>query len=506
MKRVFVLLFVVFCPVIQALPTGSEEPQIETCHELQLGDQKITYKTRTGTLVLCDDEGLPKASIFFMAYEREGVCERRHRPVTFCFNGGPGESSMWLHLGAFGPRRIEWKDKKTEAAVPLTPWIENPYSLLDVTDLVFVDPVGTGYSHPIGKQDKSQFLGFENDVRLLSEFVSLYVRRMGYLSSPKFLAGESYGTTRVVAMGAELRKRYGLCLQGLILIGSVLNWQHYFVHDSWQDGEIGNEVPYVTYLPSYAAIAWYHHRVGDRYRDRSLEEVLGIAEAFARGAYRNAMFQGSLLGVEEKQRLAQQLSELVGLPQSLIEEEELRITQTCFRKELLRNEKKTVSYFDGRVVGDDISLSREQIENDPFDDLVTGPFSATIEEYLSRELNWKTTERYYAQGQSWVTWSGSTPTRYCNVAHLLRQQLQQNPNLQVLIANGYYDLATPYAATHYTLEHMRLPDPQRKNIRLCDYPTGHMVYLDLPVLSALKTELTHFYERALQNQNSDSSL
>ncbi len=474
-------------------PRLAREPKEElrvTTHRVRIGTEEITYRATAGTMFLKEEDGKPKASIFFVAYEKQGPTDPSKRPITFSFNGGPGSSSVWLHLGLLGPRRVLMDD---EGYPPPPPYrlVNNDYSLLDVTDLVFIDPVTTGYSRAVPGEDPRQFHGVDEDVTWVGEFIRLYATRFTRWASPKFLIGESYGTTRAAALAGHLQERHGMYLNGVMLISAILNFQT-------ASFAVGNDLPYILYLPSYMATAWYHKRLPAALQG-DLQTALARAEAFALGTYTTSLMKGDALDEAESQNLAHALAELTGLSEAYVRQSNLRIGLARFVKELLRSERRTVGRLDSRFKGIDRDAAGERYEFDPSYAAIQGPFTATLNDYVRRELKFECDLPYEILTGRVSPWNyGGYQNRYLNVAETLRKAMSMNPYLRVFVACGYYDLATPYLAAKYTIDHMELDPTLRGNITMRYYQAGHMMYIHKPSLVALKQDLAAFLRAAIQ--------
>ncbi len=474
-----------------------KERRAETHHTITLDGQEITYTATAGTLILHQEdtkEGVkPKASIFYVAYTRTGDKEARPgRPIVFSFNGGPGSSSVWMHLGLLGPRRVLLDD---EGHAPPPPYklVDNAYSLLDVADLVFIDPVSTGYSRPVPGEKADQFHHLERDIQWVGEFIRLYTTRFRRWASPKFIIGESYGTTRAAGLSGFLQDKYGMYLNGLMLISAVLNFQTIEFHP-------GNDLPYILYLPSYTATAWYHRRLPEELQRRELADLLDEVKAFALREYALALMQGDALPADEGQRIARQLARYTGLSEAYIHRTNLRIRLDRFVKELLRDERRTVGRLDSRYIGIDRDAAGESFEYDPCYADLQGAYTATLNDYVRRELNFKSDLPYEILADLYKTWDYGYKNQYVNVAETLRQAMTRNPALKVFVASGYYDLATPYLATEYTFNHLELDPSLRPNITMQSYEAGHMMYVHKPSLARLKAELTAFIRAAIPSE------
>ena len=484
-----------------------EERLSTTNHSIQIGDSVIEYTATAGTIVIKEEpekqDGnkekpknvIPKASIFFVAYTRnkpENVSEaqyRQNRPVTFAFNGGPGSSSVWLHLGLLGPRRVLLDDDGYPYPPPYR-LVDNVFSLLDVTDLVFIDPVSTGYSRPVPGEKAEQFHTFQKDIESVGEFIRLYTTRYQRWTSPKFLIGESYGTTRAAGLTGYLQERLGMYLNGVMLVSSILNFQTArFVP--------GNDLPFILFLPTYTATAWYHKRLSPDLQ-KNLGETLQQVEDFAMQDYTLALMKGDALGDDERMRIAEKLAFFTGLSVEYILNTNLRINIYRFVKELLRGEGKTVGRLDSRYTGIDRDSAGEHFEFDPSYAAVQGPYTATFNDYVRSELKFESDLLYEILTDRVHPWRfDEHQNQYVNVAETLRKAIHINPNLKVFVANGYYDLATPFLATRYTFNHMELKPTLQKNIRMSYYEAGHMMYVHKPSLEKLKHDLTHFVEESI---------
>jgi carboxypeptidase C (cathepsin A) len=469
----------------------ASEDVSETRHSATIGGKEIDYTARAGTLTMKDESGKPRANLFYIAYTLNGVSDLSRRPIAFVFNGGPGASSVWLHLGALGPRRIALND---DGSMPPPPFrrADNEYSLLDVADLVFIDPVGTGYSRAAEGVNPDQFHGVDEDRNSVGDFIRLYATRNRRWSSPKFLIGESYGTTRATLLSNYLQDRFGMYLNGVVLISSVLN----FATLSF-DGS--SDLPYVLYLPSYAAVAWHHKRLPGDLQKSSLAQVVREAKEFAGGRYVQALMQGSKISDKERAETARQLARFTGLPSGFINRADLRIDPGRFEGMLLRDERKDIGRYDGRYVMEKADPAGERAGADASYEAVKGVFAGNVNDYLRTELGYKSDLNYeFLTGFRWNYESGY-PGRPLNVSDDLKGAIASNPYLKVFVANGYFDLATPFYATEYTFDHMGLAPSQRENVSMGYYKSGHMIYLDQPSLAALKGDLSRFIRSALSS-------
>lgn len=457
----------------------------ETRHSVNIGGQTVSYKATAANLLLKDETGKPKANIFYIAYVKEGTRDFSTRPLTFSFNGGPGSSSVWLHLGVLGPRRVQMTEIG-DALPPPYKLVDNEYSLLDRTDLVFIDPVTTGYSRAVPGEDPKQFHGFQEDIETVAEFIRLYTTRNLRWASPKFLIGESYGTTRAAGLSGYLQERHGMYLNGIMLVSSILNFETARFNP-------GNDLPYLLFLPTYTATAWYHKQLPPDLQQGSLKNALDQVEDFVRKEYWNALLKGDSLSAEEKQNYVQKLSRFTGLSAEYIEQTKLRIGIGRFVKELLRPERMTVGRLDSRFKGRDADAAGEFYEYDPSYAVIQGPYTATLNHYLRSELKYESDLPYEILTDRVHPWSfKGYENEYLNVAETLRGAMNRNPHMKIFVANGYYDLATPYFATLYTFEHIGLEPELRKNVSMGFYEAGHMMYIHLPSLAQMKKDLADF--------------
>jgi carboxypeptidase C (cathepsin A) len=471
-----------------------------TQHSVSINGQEIRYTVTTGTIVLKeeaekkgDKEGefegeKAKAEVFFIAYSKDDG-DKVKRPITFSFNGGPGSSSVWLHLGLLGPKRVQMRD--AENTPPPYTLVENEYSLLDLTDLVFIDPISTGYSRVVPGEKAKDFHGFKKDIESVGDFIRLYTSRYGRWTSPKFLIGESYGTTRAAGLSEYLQQRHGMYLNGLMLVSSVLDFQ---TLDFFPE----NDLPYILFLPTYTATAWYHRKLPSRLQRKPLRKVLDEVEAFALSEYPTALMKGSSLPRSTYRTIQRKLSEYTGLSETYIDHTHLRIQDGRFFKELLRSEKRTVGRLDSRFKGIDRDSAGEGIEYDPSFPAIQGPYTATFNHYVREDLKFESDLPYEVIAGLYRTWSYKEfENRYVSVSDTLRKAIHQNPYLKIFVANGYYDLATPHFATEYTFSHLGLAPELRKNITTGYYEAGHMMYVHLESLARMKQDLATFLQSAI---------
>lgn len=465
-----------------------EEKSSRTQHSITLDGEKIPYTATAGTILLKEEDGTAKATIFYIAYTRDGVKDPATRPVTFSFNGGPGAASLWVHMGAFGPKRVERDEEGLTGAPPPGRLIDNDLSILDETDLVFIDPVDTGFSRTVPGEDPKQFHGVRQDVEAVGEFMRLWTTRNERWSSPKFIAGESYGTTRAAGLAHHLAERYGMQVNGLVLVSSILNWQN-------QEFNVGNDIVYIIHLPTYAATAWYHKKLAPELQG-DLRATLAEVESFALNEYALALLQGDRLPAERRREVAAKLARYTGLSPEYVERTNLRIEIYRFTKELLRDQGKTVGRLDTRFTGRDLDAAGESFEFDPSSVALDGPYVATINDYIRRELKFHEDLVYERLSRRVWPWSFGSENRYLNMAENLRQAMTRNPHLKVLVTSGYYDLATPYFDAFYTVDHLGLPPELRGNVRITTYEAGHMMYIRKVDHRKLKQDIVEFLREA----------
>jgi carboxypeptidase C (cathepsin A) len=481
-------------PAEAPAPPAPKEESSVTDHSIKIGSQTIPYKATAATILLKNEKDEPIALLYSTAYTRSDVKDPSTRPIAFVYNGGPGSASVWLHMGSFSPKRVATVNAE---ATPPAPYklTDNVNCLLDKTDLVFVDPIGTGFSHAVGKSQDKDFWGVDQDVKSLAQFVNTYVSRNNRWNSPKFLIGESYGTFRSAALSNYLQSHDGLYFNGIVLISSVLDLGTI----SFNPGE---DMPYVFYLPSYAATAWYHKVLKDR--PDNLPAFLEEARHFAQTGYLDALVKGSKLGGAEKAEVAKQLSRYTGLGEDYLIKADLRVNLPQFMKELQRSRGLTTGRLDARFSGYSYDLLGEFAEYDPQDTSITGPFTAAFNTYVREDLKFGQDKVYHTgsdeAGNNW-DWKHRSGDNFGfpgspNVEGDLIQAMLTNPHLQIEVENGLYDLATPFYATEYTMEHLGLPETLQKNIHLQYYDAGHMMYLRDEDLAKLKTNIANFIDGA----------
>ena len=476
-------------------PPAPKEESSVTDHTLKIGAQTIAYKATASTTLIKDDKGDPTASIFTIAYARSDTKDLSQRPISFVYNGGPGSSSIWLHMGAFGPRRVVTTDAGPTPPPPFK-LVDNGDCLLDRTDLVFIDPVGTGFSRAVGKSKDKDFWGIDQDVKSLAQFIATYISRNGRWNSPKFLIGESYGTFRSAALGNYLQNHNGMYLNGIVLISSVLDL-----------GTIsfppGNDMPYIFYLPSYAATAYYHKVLQEPPAD--LNAFLAEARQFASSEYAAALMKGANISAADKADIAKKVSHFTGLSEDYLIKADLRVNLPQFMAELQRSRKLSTGRLDARFSGPAPDLLAEYADYDPQSTAVEGAFVAAFNNYVREELKFGKDLTYntaaHFDGAQWDWKRAGRGERYGfpgapNVEDDLVEAMVTNPHLHIEVENGLYDLATPFFATEFTMTHLGLPENLQKNIGLKYYDAGHMMYLHEEDLAKLKANVAAFLDNA----------
>ena len=481
-----------------APPAEPKERLVTTEHKLVLGKKTLEYTATCGTIVLRDytpsydakDGAAPAkpdkatASFFFIAYTLK-TKKLGERPVTFSFNGGPGSSSVWLHLGILGPQRVAC-DEFGHAPPPPYALLDNEHTLLTDSDLVFIDPVGTGHSRMAEGEKPNEYHAYQRDLDSVGEFIRFYLTRFGRWGSPKFLIGESYGTTRAAGLSLHLKDQHDIFLNGVMLVSLAIDLQTLSFDE-------GNELPYALFLPTYAATAWYHRALAPELQKRPLADVLREAEAFALGDYTAALMQGTRLPAAERERIAAQLVRFTGLSAEYVARADLRPNEFRYFKELLRTRGLTVGRLDSRFTGQDRDDAGEHAETDPFMNAVLGAYAVGINRVLKETLKYDTDAPYVVHAPIWDKWSWKGfENRYVNIGASLRKAMQANPHLRVYVASGLYDLGTPHAAGDYTLNHLGLRGEALDRVAVSYFEAGHMMYIHQPSLTRMAKELRAF--------------
>jgi len=473
----------------------AQEQWSVTQHTVRVGGQAIPYKAAAGTTLLRNDRGEPTGLLYSVAYTRSDVTDAATRPVSFLYNGGPGSATMWLHMGAFGPRRVSTVNGEFTPPAPYS-LVDNTETLLDKTDLVFIDAMGTGYSRVAGRAQERDFYGIDEDAAAFGQFINTWISQNGRWNSPKFLIGESYGTFRSAVLGNLLQQRYNMHLNGIDLISSVLDL-------STITFASGDDRVYMYYLPSYAAVAWYHKALKNR--PDNVTTFLDEARQWAQGEYAAALFKGSRLPAAEKAAVAKKLSAFTGLSEEYLIRANLRVTLGQFNAELLRSRGLTAGRIDARFTGYTFDLLTENAQGDPEGPAVGGAFTALVNMYNHDELKFGRDRQYKntsgGGAWNWVRQAGggggfpSAPNSQADLA----QAMITNPRLLVEVENGLYDMATPFMPTEFTFSHLGVPAELQKNITLKYYNAGHMMYLQDADRVALHGNVGAFIDRATKH-------
>jgi len=481
-------------------PTPPAEPQeriVATDHTYSLGKKKLDYTATCGTVVLRDYDGdgrdsegkrqgdKPRATMFFTAYTLKGVKKPEKRPVIFSFNGGPGSSSVWLHLGILGPHRVA-TDEMGNSPPPPYALVDNEHTLLAESDLVFIDPVGTGHSRMVEGEKVAEFHEYQRDLDAVGEFIRLYLARYGRWGSPKYLIGESYGTTRAAGLSLHLQEKHDIFLNGIMLVSLAVDLQTLSF-------DPGNELPYALFLPTYAATAWYHKALAPDLQKKPLREVVALAEAFAIEEYSVALLQGSRLPPAKRKHVARQVARFSGLSAEFVERCDLRPHEFRFFKELLRHRGLTVGRLDSRFLGRDRDDAGEKPDDDPAMTNLIGAYAAGINRLLKDKLKFDSDAPYVVHAPLWEKWAWKDfANKYVNVGETLRRAMHANPHMRVYAACGYYDLGTPHGAADYTISHLGLREGQRENVTVSYFEAGHMMYIHRPSLARMAKEIKAF--------------
>ena len=468
--------------------TSAVKPEVVTApvvkqQKLVVNGRTLEYTSTTGMMPLFNPQTKEhEADIFFVAYTLNGVPNKAKRRLTFSFNGGPGSASVWLHMGALGPKRVKMND---DGSLPAAPYqlVPNEGTWLDDTDLVFIDPVGTGYSRATKQELGKKFWGVKGDMESVAEFVRMYLTRYERWSSPLFVVGESYGTTRAANIAGYLTNQ-GIALNGVMLVSTILNFQTArFTR--------GNDLPYALFLPTYTATAWYHKRLpADLQKD--LRKTLKEVEAWAIGGYSEALAKGDKLQGAERKAVLDKLARYTGLDAKFLDQTELRVNIMEFIRQLRRDENVNVGRLDSRLTGAGERAFTPGVDADPSMSAIIPPYTSTFNDYVRTELGYRNDQQYYVLGGGIGRWDWGVENGFADVTESLRNAFAKNPYMKLYIGSGYYDLATPYFAADYTMNHMGLPKEAWKNIKPYEYEAGHMYYVNLDSLKQFKKDITSF--------------
>ena len=472
------------------------EPKAEssvTQHHVAIGAKAFDYTATAGMLVIRDNEDKPIANMGYTAYTRRDVKDPGQRPIMFAFNGGPGSSSLWLHMGALGPKRVLVADPGPTPPAPFKS-VDNEYSVLDRTDLVMIDPVGTGLSRAVCDKKDDDFWGVDPDIDSIGRFIAQYVSDNNRWTSPKYLLGESYGTTRGAAIVDYLRANRALTFNGLILVSVATDIEAIFAELP------GNDRPYAVYLPGYAAVGWYHHMLPDQ--PSALEPLLTEVRNYAAGPFTAALLKGDSLSDAELSAVAEQVHKYTGLSVDYLKAAHLRVSEIAFAHELLKAQRKTIGRLDGRFAGPTMDPLQKYADYDPQSAAISAAFTAAFLDYYHSDLKFGAGKTYRATnfsiGDKWkwthrpIGAEGEQPIVNSGVD--LAQALVQDANLRVLVLNGYYDLATPFSATEYMMSHLGVPPGTSSRIQMKYYEAGHMMYVNPPSLKKMKSDLDAFID------------
>jgi carboxypeptidase C (cathepsin A) len=475
---------------VEKRDTVPDKPVI-THHQVTVDGKTISYTAKAGYMPMRDKDEKLIAKIFYVAYTADDRGIKEKRPVTFVFNGGPGSASIWLHMGGFSPVRAKFADDKGDAPAAPYEYVDNPNTWLGFTDLVYIDPVSTGYSRAQKGVNVNDFHGYNEDLASVGDFIRLYITKNERWASPKFIAGESYGTTRAAGLSGYLEDRYNIYLNGITLISSVLNFQLI-------DFKNGNEMPYIYFLPTYANTAQYFHKLSPDLQALNVADLTKKAETFANGTYSTFLSEGDAASPQLANLVIDSINYFTGIPKDYIRRSNERITDFRFFKEILRDEGKIVGRYDSRFTGEDLDDAGEYPSYDPSDANLSGLFVGAFNAYVRKDLNYKNDIPYEATTNVWPWSFKDSENAYLDVSETLRSAMTQNPHLKVNMVCGYYDLATPVYNAEYVISHMGLRPDLRSNVVINYYKAGHMVYVSKETDEKLKADAQVFYQNALK--------
>jgi carboxypeptidase C (cathepsin A) len=496
-RFLFPLVLLALWPALLPAETNGQEEaaavpeaQVWTSrHDLKIGGTKLSYTATAGTMMMRDGEDEPQALFGYTAYVAEGA-NPSTRPLMFAYNGGPGSASIWLHMGILGPQRAVAEDAAFSPNGPFRR-VDNAFSIIDEADLVMIDPVGTGFSRTVGEGKGEDFWGVDQDIRSVSDFIVKYVTENGRWASPKYVLGESYGGMRTGGVAWRLLSKHKLALNGVILVSPFMEMATGFVG-------LGIDLPHVMFLPTFAATAWYHDALTERPEDFGafMDEV----ELFAYREYAPALLLGNRLDAGQRQSVIAKLARYTGLSEDYWDRGNLRISEGQFTQELLRDRSETVGRVDSRFKGDSVNLLAEQAFYDPMTTAIGPPFLAAFMDYYRTDLGVETDREYVVSGGLWKNWDwqhaqpdlGGFKLPFPNTLVDLSLAMKQNPGMQVLVQQGYFDLATPHLATRYYIDQLDIPPHLRRNVRLELYEAGHMMYIHEPSMAKFKQDLAGF--------------
>jgi len=459
----------------------AEEKVSTTAHMVRLDGREIKYTATAGTIPIRLDSGEIAARMFFVAYAKDGE-DAKTRPVSFLYNGGPGAATIWLHMGSFAPKHVQMADEGFQPAPPFH-LQDNESSLIDDTDMVFVDAISTGFSRTAPGVSSQQFHGQSGDIRAFGEFINNWLIAYNRMASPKYLIGESYGTIRSAGLSAELQQRHGIDLNGIALISSLLTYQ------TLSPGP-DNDVAYAANVETFTADAWYHKRLSADLHGMSVKQAVDQSRTFAWGEYLAALTKGNTLTDAEKTAMAQKLSRLTGLSPQFILNANLRVTAERFRKELLRDKRLALGRLDGRFTSIDLDAAGEREEFDISNQALQGPYTAMFQNYLKNELKWESDLHYPSSGnvRPWTY----DQNRYMDMTEALRGTMTRNPSLKVFVAIGYYDMATVMGGAEFNFTHLAYDKQVTDRVSYGYYEAGHMIYIRPSAHKALKQDIAKF--------------
>jgi carboxypeptidase C (cathepsin A) len=470
------------------VPRRPEDTLVVTHGLVRLPGGSLPYTAQTGMLPIRNQQtGENEGWMFYVYYAKDGVLDPATRPVTFVFNGGPGSATVWLHMGAFGPKRVKLNEDGSNPPPPYT-WEDNPHTLLDQTDLVFLDPVGTGYSRATSAANGPKFWGLDEDMRAAAEFIRLFLTRNERWASPRFIAGESYGTTRAAHLSGYMTDN-GMGLNGVILLSTVLNFENL-------RPDKGNDIAYVGFFPSFAMTAWYHKKVAPDLQAMTAEQFARAAEQFTNSEYEPALYKGAAMTAAESQAIAAKISRFTGMPTQWVLDNDLRIPLGRFSTELLRDKRQMTGRLDSRFAAFNPDPDAGTTAFDPSDASIRLSFTPVLNDYMRRVLNYDNDNMYYILGGGIGPWRYEEG-RFANVVPSLERAFNRNPYMKLYVAMGYYDMATTYWSVQYTLDHMTLDPKIRAGIKVGHFEAGHMMYIDRPSMAKLRAELRAFYDGAV---------
>jgi carboxypeptidase C (cathepsin A) len=478
-------------PEQAAAPTRRETASVapdkvsQTSPAVRIDGREIRYTATTSTLPIRLDDGKVAARMFFVAYTKDGE-EAKSRPLSFLYNGGPGSATIWLHMGSFAPRQARMAEDGFQPPPPYQ-LVDNPNSLLDVSDLVFVDAIDTGYSRVMPGVDNTQFYGQDGDIRAFGEFIAEYLRVFNRYPSPKFLIGESYGTIRSAGLSQELQSRHGIELNGIVLVSALLTYQTLSPAPS-------NDVAYAVQVETFAATAWYHRKLAADLQARTLAQVVDEARVFAFGEYMAALTRGNALTEAEREAMARKLARLTGLSPAYVLSANLRVDSGRFRKELLRDKRLMVGRLDGRFTALDADAAGERQEFDPSNTALAGAYVAAFQDYVKNTLKWES-ELHYPTSGNVRPWK-YVENRYMDMTEALRSTMARNPFLKVFVVCGYFDMATYVGGIEFSVAHLAYDRQITDRVSFGYYDAGHMMYIRPSAQAKLKADTAAFIRAA----------